>query len=245
MNTERAKKVLLLFRPGMDDPTEPETAASLAQAGADAELADWAREQQHWHESVREQFASIEPPLGLRAQLLAMRPQPESNRWWMQPLWLALPAAAALVIGLFINFVATPKVDNRFPAYRNWMARVALREYRMDLSTNSLPEIRRYLATHRGHGDFSMPAGLRTMPQLGCRVFTWHNHPVSLICFEKPDQELVWLFVTQRGELDGAPPGEEPVFVPVGALATASWSNGNETYLVATKGDLNLVRGYF
>jgi hypothetical protein len=81
-----------------------------------------------------------------------------------------------------------------------------------------------------------LPKGLEQLPGVGCAALRWHNQPVSLICFGVGQDELLWLFIIDRGVLVGDVPGPSPRHQAVGKLMTASWTNGNKTYLLARIG---------
>jgi hypothetical protein len=104
---------------------------------------------------------------------------------------------------------------------------------RLDLMSREMDEVRHWLAQKGAHGDLVLPAGLDGRPSLGCRILEWKGNRVSLICFELEERQIAHLLVIDRAALANAPE-ESPVFRQVGHLATAGWSSGDKTYLVAT-----------
>jgi hypothetical protein len=54
MNSEQAKEILLLFRPGTADRDDPEFAAALEQTTRNRELADWFAEHCARQQAIRD-----------------------------------------------------------------------------------------------------------------------------------------------------------------------------------------------
>jgi hypothetical protein len=133
----------------------------------------------------------------------------------------------------------------------NYVPRIVLRNYPpMDLETNDLIQIRAYLATHQGHGNYNLPAALASAHGTGCAILQWHGKRISMVCFNSgktnpattPD---LFLFVLDKDALSHTPTGASPQFARVRKLATATWTNGSETYLLAGLQDENSLRKYF
>jgi hypothetical protein len=82
----------------------------------------------------------------------------------------------------------------------------------------------------------SLPAGMAQLPSVGCQTLSVQGHTVSLICFTMANGKLAHLFVVKRQDLSD-PPGNSPQFAKVGAWSTAAWSDGEESYLLATQAD--------
>jgi hypothetical protein len=74
-------------------------------------------------------------------------------------------------------------------------------------------------------------------------VLEWNGHTVSLVCFALASQQIAHLIVIDRAAFGDAPTGS-PHFAQVGDMATATWSQGDKTYLIASKGatEPDLVR---
>src|SRR5260370_3765428 len=73
MTNQQAKEILMLFRPGTDDPADPDFARALALAKGDPELASWFDEHCQAREAIRVRFKAIAVPEGLKEQILAER----------------------------------------------------------------------------------------------------------------------------------------------------------------------------
>ncbi len=236
MNNEEAKLILRAYRPGGQDASDPVFSEALEQARRDPELARWFAHEQAMDSRISAKVRStIEPPDNLKAQLLAQSKivRPEFNR--RRRNWVyAIAAALALLISLSLVWLRTS--GGSFTQYRSEMAQFAgLHLDRLDLMTRDVAEIRHWLSQKDSHEGLVLPAGLDGKPSLGCRLLEWKGRKVSLICFELENRQVGHLLVIDGGAFNDAP-GDAPQFQQVGEVATASWSRGGKTYVVASKG---------
>jgi hypothetical protein len=246
MNKDKAREILLLYRPGMGDEEDPEIAAALELAKADLELGAWFREQIAFHAAVGASLRQVEPPVGLKDRILAGQSGRNIIRvWWRNPAALAAAAVLVLLIGLTAFWFSPRGENNNFAAFRTRMARVALRDYnRMDLVSSDPKEIRKYLAGHSPNGDFVLPAGLKEVTPLGCAALRWHDRPVSMICFKRGANDLIWLFIVNRASVLDSPGATSPEVQALGKFMTASWTIGEKTYVLGVIGDEKELRRY-
>ena len=246
MNKDKAREVLLRYRPGVDDGDDPEMVAALELANTDQELGRWLAEQATFHAAVSASLRQVEPPTGLKERILAG--QPDRNIitvWWRNPAVLAVAAVIVLVIGLTSIWLPSRAENNSFVAFRARMARVALRDYnRMDLVSSDPKEIRKYLAGHNPDGDFVLPAGLKAVTPLGCAALRWHDRPVSMVCFKRGANDLVWLFIINRASVFDTPRATSPELQALGKFMTASWTIGEKTYVLGVIGDEKVLKAY-
>lgn len=236
MTNQQAKEILLLYRPGTD-AADPDVAQALALARRDPELGGWLVQHAALQSTLRASLRGIPAPAGLKEQIVSEVPaQISLNRRRRASLLVAAGATLVVLLGLALFW---PRSAGRpdFAAFRSRMVRTALRPYNMDLATNDLGQIRRYLAQTKAHADFALPAGLTSVPATGCARLTWQNEPVSMICFAKGRQTPLWLFVINRAALPDPPPEGTPRTARVNQLATASWSADGKTYILAAKAD--------
>lgn len=249
MNSQQAKEILLLYRPGVADPHDPEFATALELTRTDTELGQWFEQHCASQVLLRQRFHEIPIPEGLKEQILSerrARTTPLPRRRVM--VWAAV-AILFLLLGLG-GLYLSPTPADPFNQFRNRMARIVLREYpRMDLETRDLNQIRSFLAQKQGRGDYELPAGLQLASGTGCAILNWQGKPVSMICFDsgqKADRSQtsdLFLFVIDRNALPKPPPNS-PQFVQLNKLATFSWTTGDNTYVLAGIGDEAFVRRY-
>lgn len=235
MTVEQAKGILLLYRPGIDDDAQPELAAALKLASEHAELGQWLRDHRGFNDAVRTKLRQLSPPPYLKARLLAAHmpapPLRTENRWRL-PWWLAA-AAAAVVLALALAWATlTPSRPDRFVNFQERMVSTALRGYNMDIATNDMAQVRRYLASHGAPADYEVPRGLERLQLTGGAALRWRSNPVSMVCFNRGDHQMAFLFVTPQTALKDPPPGR-PTRARINEFETVSWSRGDKTYVLA------------
>lgn len=264
MNSETAKKILALYRPGTADRNDPEIEEALNRARPfparergqedSPELSGWFREHCSSYLSIRGKFRAIPVPPTLKERILAehkARATPPPEVIHFRPMTI-LQMAAALVVcmGLAVLLWRSHGRQVDFSTYRSRMTRTALQPYGMDLASHELAVINAYLAAHQAPANYVLPKGVSKAEAVGCAVLKWQGHPVSMICFHSGqpanagETTDLWLFVIDRASLLDAP-GQAPVIAPMKKLTTATWTLDGKTYLLATDGNEEFLRKYF
>lgn len=239
MTPEQAKEILARYRGNTRDETDPEIAEALQFALANPELNDWFREQQQFHTAMRAQFVAIEIPKNLKHRILAGKP-PETKP--PQPIWgwyeVATIAACLLVFLGGIVFVNTlPAHETVFEKFRGRMVSFALRTYQMDIVTSDSAAVREHIARQGGVADFEVTPELAKLPVKGGGRLMWQNRPVSMICFQLPNQETLYMFVIDQKLVTGSLPPTTPVLGIEKKLATVQWTSNGKAYLMAAAAD--------
>lgn len=250
MNREAAKTTLFLYRPGTTDALDPEISEALEYVKQDPDLGRWLEEHCAMHEAIRTKFAQIAVPAGLKEQIISeRRVRTAPKRWRRIAVIAAGVATVAALIFLLPTLFKTPAEDT-FEHFRGNMVGIAQNLYRMDLLTNDLVQIRRYIAGQHAPAPSPLPAGLLNAEVAGCAVEEWQNTRVTMICFRtgKPlatgRLSDLWLFVIDRDRVLEPPTIASPQFQQVDKLITASWTQGSRTYVLATEGDDQLLRKF-
>jgi hypothetical protein len=237
---DEAKRILLLYRSRRDlDDAEIRTA--FEQAQSDPELQRWFDQHCAAQRRVRDQFAKVHVPPDLKGAILAGR-KIVRPVFWRQPAWLAAAASIAALIGIGALW-SRPNPFQRFDVYRSRMASTVWREYRMDISTNDLPAIRAYLAQRGAPTNYVVPPKLEQLSATGGGRLKWGNQPVAMVCFDRGDQQMLFLFVVSRDAIKGEP-GATPEVHTTSRLQTASWSDGMNVYVLAGPPDADFVVKY-
>ncbi len=242
MNLDRARELLLLYRHETGSTPDPDTAAALALLDEDKLLGEWYERERAFQQAFREQLRNTPVPPDLRERILAGSKVAVLPSWWRRPSWLATAAAIVLLLGLGL-WELRRDVPDRFAHFRARMVATVLREYQMDIRTNSMEAVRGFLADHGAPSDYDVPQGLRNLQLTGAGLLQWRSHPVSMICFDRGGGSMVYLFVTPRTAARDAP-DQSPVIARVNRLTTASWSQGKDTYLLAGDGTEESVRSF-
>ena len=245
MTPLQAKEILLTYRPWAGEAASAEIAEAMAQCSGDAELAGWFKNHCAVQESIHERFKGIPVPKGLKEKILTARNDPTPLVWFRQPAWLAAAAAVALIAiaAAFWPAARSPKEEISFEAFRSRMVGMALRSYGMDLETNDASQVRAYLTKAQAHFDYVVPKGMTQSPTVGCGLLKWQNRRVTMICFRtgrplKPgDKSDLLLFVMDRTALRNPPRSGAPEILNLRSYATASWTQQDKIYLLASPGD--------
>jgi hypothetical protein len=250
VNNQEAKEVLMLFRPGLADEGDPEFAEALTVVRQDPELSQWFAEHCAFQEALRAKFLQIPVPEGFKEQILSERPRSRVQQLRARVTLVAASVVIALLVGSLLKGYLQPREDKSIAGLLHRMTHEVGKGYpRMDLETSDLKEVRQYLAT-KGQSDISLPKGLESKATTGCAALRWQNKPVAMICFNSgrnadPNQADLFLFVAARSDVPGSPPPGSPEFAQTKKLLSATWSSGDKTYILLTRGGDNILRDYF
>jgi hypothetical protein len=263
MDDEEAKRILALYRPGTDDPNDPDFKEALARANAfpaatgradkaDSELGCWFQEHCSSYLSIRARFLEIEPPPGLKEQILAEGKPPASKVFPFRTMVLLRAAAVfVLCLGLTALFWRSHSGEDDFNIYRSRMVRTAMQPYGMELQSHGLPAINAFLAGRKAPVDYALPEGVPKAQAVGCAVLKWHGQPVSMICFHTGQssapggQTDLWLFIVDQSSVRNGPTAFSPTVARVNKLMTAAWSRDGKMYVLAAAGDEDFLRKFF
>lgn len=246
VDTKQAKIVLQAYRPRVDD-ADPQFAEALQLARRDTELSQWLADHCASYEAIRAKLRQTPVPKQLREQILATRPQRSLVAWWARPAFVAAAVAVAVLLNLVMYFGywyrPAVTVQRDFNTYLQAMTSFAAGGYKMDVKTDDAAQIRQFLASRYSPTEFDVPKGLNAWHTEGCHVLDWNGGKVSLVCYEKEAEKAedkgsyVWFFIANRAAVPDAPVSESPQFARASGLATASWSRGDKTYVLATRGE--------
>ena len=240
MNSQDAKEILRLYRPGSPEAADPQLAQALQQAQSDPELAQWLERSCAFHTVMTEKFRQIPVPSGLKESILAGR-NLVRPLWWQRPAWFTAAAAALLLLGFWAAWLR-PEAQDKFTGFRLRMVRNALHRYHMDIVTNNQQAIRQFMARSGAPSDYLLTPPLEKLKPTGGGLIHWRGNPVSMVCFDRGDKQMVFLFVVNRSSLRDAPATSEEK-TRVSKLLTSSWSEGDKTYLLAGPEDSAVFRG--
>jgi hypothetical protein len=251
VNDEEAKKILRLWRPGPAGAEDPQVAAALALARHDQELSQWLEQHAARQAALAEKFRQIPVPAGLKEQIISEQAANERMRRTRQKKVFALLAVIVVCAGFAVaQFWQPAAKGDPLALFRSQMTGTAMRGYGMDFLTNNPVSVRNFLAGKKCPADYVLPAALESAAVAGCAVENWQGKKVSMICFRTgralpPDQTSdLWLFVAERGSVGREPPPGSPQLLAEGRLVTATWTQGDKIYLLATEGDEALIRKF-
>lgn len=239
---------LLRSRPWIHPSDEDAPASGPAEPNPEA--AELRQRCERFNLQVREELRQIPIPAGWREKLTAAptlaQPKPAepalSRPRFRFEHRLALAASLVILgLGLFYWFRPPPE-DLSLAGFRSRMAGFARREYRMDLLTQDLKALRQFFAQQGVAPDFDLPQTLSALPLKGGARLTWQGRPVSMVCFEWPRQQTLYLFVVKPDSLEGKRPARTDLAEEKG-LATAAWEQSGVLFLLAGPVPLTELEG--
>jgi hypothetical protein len=241
MDRDQAKEILLRYRPGREDATDPQVAEALALVGRDSELARWFEQQQRADEAIRAHLRETRVPDDLKRRILAEQKVVRVDFGWRKPRVLAA-AAAILLAGVISSWIYWREVTG-WSAYRAEMVHYVSSSYNMYIKANNFDELRQVLAQRQWPTDFIVPDRLQTVTVMGGGALQWKGHKVDLACMKQNNRNL-WLFVIDKAGLPNAPDAETPRLKMIGNMPTAAWSQGGNAYLLTARADEAFLKKY-
>ena len=259
MTREEAKLILQCRRPcGKDDhlpvmrearsvvETCPDTMAELeAECALDGLIAERVR--------------SVDPPADLLRNILLGAKVTPMQPWWRRHSGVLAAAAALAVAGVILGIPRQPQggkteltslpkttvtQEERIgPAVP---LQPTLADFRVDttsklsadkvsfqISSNSVAELQSYVNNHTRIRRVPVPDPMNPLPTLGCEIFQWRGHEVTLICFNTEEFGTVHLFTIDAADLPGCSAGCTDALA--GGWQTVTWKDGDRVLLIAGK----------
>lgn len=214
-----------------------------AMAESDAELGAWLEKRTAFDEQVAEAFVTSIPP-GLRESILRnARPRPARHplRWILPPL---AAAAAVLVAGWTLFW----PVEASMPVWQaESLAAVTKVEYGVSRvhAAHDLESIKKMLVADASPTPAHLPGKVEAMPARACKCIKVAGHKASIICFEIEPGKEAHLVVMDNSGLTDVPPEHQPQFKACKKWNTACWSEGSQTFLLATTADVAALKRLF
>jgi hypothetical protein len=243
MNSAEAKKILILFRPGLADGQDPEIAEALKVVDTDPELAAWFRQHCEFQQAMKKGLRQVAPPPGLKKRLLAAQKIVPLPFWRRPAVRWAAAAAAVAIFAVAITSVRRPLPGDLFANYQFRMVASTVRQYHMDVRTSDMGVLRAHLAAGGSPADYQVPAGLKSRQLSGGGVLKWRGHPVSMVCFDRGDKQMLFLFVADRASFKD-PPSSTPQMSQLDQSVSVSWAQGDRVYTLAGPGEAGFIEKY-
>lgn len=242
MNTIEAKFILRARRPNGSDDENPAFAAALEQARRDPALAAWLAREQAFDEAVTARLRAVEPPPGLRDMILAGARMERRAPFWAGARYLALAASVTLLLGVFF-FVGsvrttTPSAEIlALGAMDDWM----LDSHHME-PLGGTGALHAAVMNPRARLLGGLGLDARTIKSGGCRVITVAGREVLEVCFHREGAGELHLYIAQRGDFGGGRFPETPMFRERGTLASVSWADERNAYVLVSDQGTHALR---
>jgi hypothetical protein len=244
MNSQQARQILVGYRPGIDDASDPQIAEALRQLDHDPELALWFEQLRHADDVIRQRLREMSVPANLKHRILAEQKIARPDFGWRKPVLMAAAAAAILVLSLLSVWMVRRNSQGGLEAYRAEMVQYVSTSYSSTfIKAASFDELRQILANRKWPSDFIIPEPLRTVTVIGGGAVEWNGHKVALACM-KEGRHGLWLFVIDKSALSDAPKTETPEVKEVESAPTAAWSQDGKAYLFTVQGDEAFLKKY-
>ena len=245
MTRDEAKIILSGYRFGGADAADPFFAEALKLATEDGELAKWFALEQALDNAIASKLNDKSAPTGLKAALLSPV-DVRANFEWTWPRALSLAAAAALITLLTTIGVVRPGRHNgdTLENYRAEMVSFVKLDPPLEVETQDLQKIESWAGDVTGTAPAAIPAGAQKLPALGCRALSFRGYKVGLVCFRRSGNGLVHMLVINRSAFGNLPLPRGRELKQEGEWMTAVWTDGDQVYLVATKGDQRQLESY-
>jgi len=214
-----------------------------AMAESDPELGEWLTKRTAFDEQVAEAFAASIPD-GLRESILQnARLSAKSPMRWVLPTLAAAAAAVALGWTMFWP------VSNSMPAWQaESLAAVTKVEYgvsKVDHMSRDFDAIKKMLVTDQSPTPIRLPGTVGSMRVLACKCIKVTGRKASIICFEIEPGKEAHLVVVDNTGLPDQPPQLQPQFKSSKNWNMASWSDGSQTFMLATTADEAALKKLF
>ncbi len=238
MDDQEARSILSMHRVGESEIDDAHLQEALRKAEADPELARWWNEEQELDRIIASKLASVHVPAGLRMRLAsAVEMRPSAIRpTWSRGILLAAAAIVALAV-LFSSWHGPFQPAASMADYRDEMVSFIKVAPNLELESSELTRLKDFLANAEAPASFTVPRRLQQYEPLGCRVLRFRGHDVSLVCFKLGGDGLAHLFVTNAQTVRTGGRVSAPVYEAEEGWMTATWTEGDQAYLLTVKGD--------
>jgi hypothetical protein len=212
--------------------------------------------------SMMNALATIEPPAGMRTEILTAMNRSRPPAAGSRPAWrrLAIPLAAAA--GVALAFLTTRRDHDTASSGTSTLALGApvpvelvqagfIRTYQsplfsFDETREDHQELIRHLRSRKLPCPGKLPESISKLKGVGCRELIIDGKRGSLICFEECGKGVVHLVVFRRADVCGEVPDRtQPDFNQVGHWAAARWGDDQRVFILIAATDVSKLASLF
>jgi hypothetical protein len=247
LDSREAKLVLNAYRSGDQDASDPRVAEALEQARRDPALAQWFNESVAFDEAVRQKLSAVGVPSDLRERILGRAKVSRSLRW-SKPL-INWAIAAGLILTAILGFLIWQQTQPRhLVGWQNQaldvISSLVSKQTGFDAESPKPSKLVTWLRVHHAPTAQTLPQSLETLQSLGCKTFSWNGTPVSVICFLRSHGGMIHLVMTSASAASNRGRQDKPELIQQGQWTTATWREGDTTYMLALQGMPEQLRSY-
>jgi hypothetical protein len=228
----------------LDDPGDPQFTEALQEVAGNPGLAEWFAEEQAFDQAIAAHLAAVPAPFGLKTRILARDSAASTSRYARWIFGLAGAAALLFLLSQVAEVWRRPVPESTaLPAYANEMVSFIKVPPSLEMKSGDLGAIKSWL-TQKETVLPNIPPNLAALAPVGCRILSFRQHDVTLICFHQGSDKLAHLFVVDRAALPGVKPGDAVIFQREGEWMTATWAEKDQVYTIAVQGGESAVQDY-
>jgi hypothetical protein len=247
MDNREAKFILNAYRPGGQDASDPRFAEALEQARRDPVLERWFTESIAFDTVMTEKLGAMEVPPDLRENILAgvkaSRPP-----HWSNPFIKWAIAAALISVAILGSLIWRETRPAHLAGWQKQaldvISSLVRNESSFDAQSHNAGELLTWLRANHAPAAQTLPQNLGKLESLGCKTFSWNGIPVSVICLIRPDGGLIHLVTMGTSAEPDREFKRQPRVVQQDHWATATWREGEMTYMLALDGSADQLRTY-
>ena len=247
MDNREARFILHAYRPAGQDANDACFAEPLEEVRRDPVLERWFSESIAFDAAITEKLCTVPVPGNLREDILAGAKISGTPHWKKRLSKWAI--AAAVVLGVMVGSLIW---HNTRPApLAGWqlqaldvISSLVRNESTFDAQSANAGELLAWLRANHAPAAQQVPNNLGKLESIGCKRFLWNGIPVSVVCFKRPSGGLIHLITTNALTPSARPLETAPEFVQQGEWATATWRDGDTTYMLALEGSRDQLRWY-
>jgi hypothetical protein len=245
VDNREAKFILNAYRPAGQDATDPRFAQALEQARRDPVLERWFSESIALDTAMSEKLRAIEVPPDLRESILAGA---KVSRPLRSPFVKWSVAAALISMAVLGSLIWHETRPAHLAGWQNQaldvVSSLVRNESSFDAQSHNASELVAWLRVNHAPAAQTLPQNLDKLESLGCKTFSWNGKPVSVICFMRPDGGLIHLVAMDTSAESDRELKRQPRVVQHDHWATATWREGEMTYMLALEGSPDQLRTY-
>jgi hypothetical protein len=200
--------------------------------------------EQTYYDEHEELLAQVRLPETARAfmreRIRAARADAQQTISWRGRV-LALAAAAAILFvigGIMLRpspsgSQVVAETGGDLESLRAFAAgQVAQRALDLDQHSDQPAELFAWLQGQGAPVSDVVPASLQGLPTMGCKVYDWEGRHVALVCFRTASQQVVHLFIADRGVINIASAEKQAGLHRVHRRETVSWMDAEHAYVM-------------